>query len=78
MYNDNLSLDDMLEQQIRSEDEIGIFKESTKPQIKEKKEKKALTFQNALKLLRGKIKFLNGFESGIFTIKNRNKEKDIL
>ena len=37
IYNGHLSLDDALEQQIRWKDDIDIYKESTKPQIKEKK-----------------------------------------
>ena len=37
IYNDSVSLDDALEQQIRIKDEIDFFKESTKPQIKETK-----------------------------------------
>ena len=47
-------------------DDIGVFKESTKPQIKEKKEKKALTIKNATILLNGRQRVLNAFESGIF------------
>ena len=39
--------------------DIGVFKESTKPQIKEKKEKKALTIKNATILLNGRQRVLN-------------------
>ena len=53
IYNNNLSLDDPLEQQIRLKDDINIFKESTKPQVKEKKGKKALALKNAIILLKG-------------------------
>ena len=44
IHNENLALNSALEQQRRLKDEIGIFKESTKHQIKEKK--KALAFGN--------------------------------
>ena len=34
-----------------------------------KKERKSLTFENAHRLLRGRLKVLNGFESGTVSIK---------
>ena len=49
--------------------EIDEFKESTKLKILEKKEQKALTFNNVTRLLEGRQKVLNGFESKIFPIK---------
>ena len=77
IYNDSVSLDDALEQQIRIKDEIDIFKESTKPQIKEKK---ALTFEkNPLRRLRRSQK-VPGKWFWKFNINNinRHKEKYIL
>ena len=67
IYNDSVSLDDALEQQIRIKDEIDIFKESTKPQIKEKK---ALTFEKIHRDVLEEVKkfLVNGFESLILTI----------
>ena len=59
-------MDDALEQQIRLKDDIDIFKESTKPKESAKKEKKALTLNNAIILLNGRQKVLNAFEIGIF------------
>ena len=41
IYNNDLSIDDVLEQQIRLKDDIDIFKESTKPKESVKKEKSA-------------------------------------
>ena len=39
IYNNDLSLDDLIEQQMRLKDDINVFKESTKPKqsVKEKK-----------------------------------------
>ena len=66
IYENDLSLDDALKQQIRLKDDIDIFKESTKPKESVKKEKKALTLKNPIILLNGRQKVLNAFESGIF------------
>ena len=52
IYSNSLSLDGALEQEIKLKDDIDIFKESTKPQIKEKKAKKALTLKNVIILLK--------------------------
>ena len=48
IYNNDLSLDDALEQQIRLKDDINIFKESTKPKKSVRKEKKTLTRKNTI------------------------------
>ena len=40
IYSNSLSLDGALEQEIKLKDDIDIFKESTKPQIKERKQKR--------------------------------------
>ena len=77
IYNKNLSLDDALEQQIGLKDEIDIFKESAKPQIKENKEKKAIILKNAITLPNGTQKVFNAFERGIFSKENRQKEKNV-
>ena len=44
IYNDELTLEYAFEEQIKSQNEIDKFKESTKPQIKEKKGKKNTDF----------------------------------
>ena len=72
IYNDELTLEHAFEEQIKSQNEIDKFKESTKPQIKEKK---VLTFESALRLLIGRQKVLNGFESKIFPIRKQTQEK---
>ena len=46
------------------------------PQKHPKKEKKAPTFQNAKRLLKGRQKVLNGFESKIFPIGKRTQGKE--
>ena len=53
--------------QIRLKDDVDIFRESTKPNESVKKEKKALTFENAIILFNGRQKVLNDFESRIFS-----------
>ena len=65
-YNNDLSLDDALELQIILKNDIYIFKEITKPKESVRKEKKALTFKNAIILLNGTQKVLNALESRIF------------
>ena len=75
IYNDELTLEYAFEEQIKSQNEIDKFKESTKPQIKEKKEKKVLTFESALRLLIGRQKVLNGFESKIFPVRKQTQGK---
>ena len=52
VYNNDLSLDNALEQQIRLKDDIDILKESTKTKKSVKKEK-ALTLKNVIILLNG-------------------------
>ena len=53
--------------QIRLKDDVDIFRESAKPNESVKKEKKALTFKNAVILFNGRQKVLNDFESRIFS-----------
>ena len=52
-FNNDLSLDDALEQQIRLKGDNDIFKESTKPKVSFEKEKKAITLTNAIILHNG-------------------------
>ena len=68
----------MLEEQIKFGNETDIFKESRKTKNLDKKEKITLNFENTYRLLRGRQKLLNGFESGIISIKTTHKEKDII
>ena len=78
IHNNNLSLDDALEQQIRLKDDISILKESTKTKEPAKKENKGLNLKNlknAIILLNDRQKVLKAFESKIF--QNENKEKDL-
>ena len=42
IYNNDLSLDDLIEQQMRLKDDINVFKESTKPKQSVKENKKDL------------------------------------
>ena len=42
IYNNGLSLDDLIEQQMRLKDDINVFKESTKPKQSVKEKKKDL------------------------------------
>ena len=42
IYNNDLSLDDLIEQQMRLKDDINVFKESTKPKQSVKEKKKDL------------------------------------
>ena len=78
IYYGELILEDVLEEQIKFGNETDIFKESRKPKNLDKKEKKALNFENTHRLLRGRQKLLNGFESGIISIKTRRKQNDII
>ena len=74
IYNNNLSLDYALEQQIRLKDHTDIFEESTKPKrISQKRKKKALTLKNPITLLNGRQKVLNAFESGLFPKRKQGK-----
>ena len=73
IYNNDLSLDDALELQIRLKDDINIFKESTKPKESIRKEKKALTLKNVIILLNGRQKLLHDFESGMFPTGKQEK-----
>ena len=66
IYNNDLSLDDAPEQEIRLKNIIDICKESTKPKESVRKEKKALNLKNRIILLNGRQKIINAFESGIF------------
>ena len=61
--------------QISLEDEIDKFKESKKPKIFDKKQKKTQTLENALGLLRGRQKRFNGFQSKIFPIEKQTQGK---
>ena len=56
IFTNNLSLDDVLEQQSRLKHDSDIFKESAKPNESVKKEKKALTLKNAIIVLNGRQK----------------------
>ena len=73
IYNNDLSLDDALELQIRLKDDINIFKESTKPKESIRKEKKALTLKNVIILLNGRQKLLHDFENGMFPTGKQEK-----
>ena len=73
-YNNDLSLDDALEQQIRLKDDIDIFKDSTKPKVSVEKEKKIQTLKNKIILLNRRQKVLNTFESRIFPIRKQEEE----
>ena len=64
IYSGILTLDDALKEQISLKDEIGKFKESTKPKTQDKKKNKKLTFGNVLK-----AKYLQ--------CKTRHKETDV-
>ena len=76
-------MEDALEEQIKVKNEIEKLKnlQDRLPlnQKKKKKQKqkqkgnkrKALNFQNAIRVLKGRQKLLNGIESGIFSIENQ-------
>ena len=66
IYNNHISLDDALEQQIRLKDNADIFRKTAKPKESVKKERKGLTLKNAIILLTRRQKVLNAFESRIF------------
>ena len=51
IYNDYLTLEDALEEQINLKNKIDKSKESTKPQKPDKKENIGLTFENSNRLL---------------------------
>ena len=55
-----------LKKKEKSKIEIDKFKETTKLQKPEKKDKNALTFQNKISVIERRQKVLNGFESKIF------------
>ena len=78
IYSDYLTVEDVLEEQIQFKNEIDNFKESLKPKTLDKKREKTLTFENKSRPLGGRQKLLTGFEYGIFSIKNKYKEKYIL
>ena len=61
MYSGIRTLNDAFEEQINLKDTIDKFKEYTKPKNQGKKEKKALTFRNAKRDLKGRQKVLHGF-----------------
>ena len=52
--------------------ETDKFREATKPKAPDKKENKALTFKDAIRLLKGREKVFNGFESKM----GSNSKKD--
>ena len=60
-----ITVNDTFEEQINLKNEIDNFNENTKLKKLNKKEKKLLTHENADKVLRGRSKVLNGFESKI-------------
>ena len=68
IWNNDLSLDDALEQQIRLKNDIDIFKKSTK----RKESVKAL--KNVIILLNRRKKVPNVFQSEIFSIRKQEKE----
>ena len=74
MYNNDLSLDDSFQLQIRLKNDIDIFKKPTKPKESVKKEKKTLTFRNAIILLNVRQQVLNAFKSAIFPKKKKKKK----
>ena len=61
-----MSLNDLLEQQIRLKNDNNVFKESTKLKDSVKKEQKALTLRNTIIISDGRQKSLNALESIIF------------
>ena len=75
MYNNDLSLDDSFQLQIRLKNDIDIFKEPTKPKESVKKEKKTLTFRNAIVLLNVRQQVLNAFKSEVFPKKKKKKKQ---
>ena len=62
VHDNNLSLEDKLEEQLRLKDDFDIFKESTKP-----------NFKNAIILLNKKWKVFNAFENVIF-LKGKHRQ----
>ena len=78
IYSDYLTIEDVLEEQIQFKNEIDNFKESLKPKTLDKKREKTLTFENKNRPLGGRQKLLTSFEYGIFSVKNKYKEKYIL
>ena len=75
IYSGIIKLDDALEKQINLKDEIDKFKEPTTTKSEDKKQKKALISENALRLLRGRHEVLNDFKSKIFPIGKQIQEK---
>ena len=67
VYNNDLSLDDGLEQQVKLKNDSDIFRKSTKPKESVKNERRALTLKNGITLLNARQKVLNAFESGLFS-----------
>ena len=66
IYNNNLSLDDAIEQQIILKgNNDKVFKETLKPKESIKNEKSKV-LKNAIIILNRRQKVLNAFESGIF------------
>ena len=62
IYNNDLSLDDALKQQIRLKNDIDIFKIFTKPKGSVKKKEQA-SLKNVIILLNGRQKAPNAFKS---------------
>ena len=54
---------------------LQTFKKSMKPKTQEKKEQKSVTFNNAIRPLKGRQKVLNGLESKIFLIEKQAQRK---
>ena len=66
IYNNNLSLDDAIEQQIILKgNNDKVFEETLKPKESIKNEKSKI-LKNAIIILNRRQKVLNAFESGIF------------
>ena len=74
--NDELTLEDALEEEIKFKNEIDKFKESAKLK-KTKQKRKKKTFKSENRLLKVRQKPLNGCEIGTFPAKKTDKEKDI-
>ena len=74
-YNNDLSLNDAHELQIRLKDDIDILKESTKKKRTSQKRKIAVTLKNAIRLLNGRKMFLILLKIEYF--EKKNKEKDL-
>ena len=66
IYSEVYILNNVFEEQINLKQEIDNFHEYTKPKNLSKYEENVPTFGNAKRLLKGRKKILNGFESKLF------------